>query len=97
MAQTLKTVSVIAGEKIVLFEKPRVSQRVFFCVRVLAGQSTWYEMQMSFGDPLFASYYALNGPEKYFEASGVDMFQGDIWLHNNTTTDLQIAATEILH
>ena len=86
----------LAGEKKIIFKKPHVLYRIFFSIRVLAGQTTWYDMKMSFNDPLFRSYYAINGPEKYFEARGVDIFQGDIWLHNNSDTSLPIAATEIL-
>ena len=97
MVQTLKTIVIISGKKIILFEKPHTLKRIFFSVRVLAGQTTWYDLKMSFGDPLFCSYYSINGPEKYFEARGVDIFQGDIWLNNNSDIDLPCTATEILH
>ena len=52
---------------------------------------------MSFDDPLFRSYYALDGPVKYFEANGHDIFQGDVWLFNNSNINLIYTGTEILH
>ena len=55
------------------------------------------EMWISFDDPDFYSHYAIDGPEKYFEARGIDIFQGNIWLKNNSTSNIPIAATEILH
>ena len=72
-------------------------RRIFFSVYVLAGQLTWYQTKISFDDPYFRSYYNLNGPKKYFEAAGVDIFQGNIWALNNSDTDLTYTTTEILH
>ena len=97
MVQTLNTIVLLSGKKIILFEKPYILKRIFFSVRVLAGQTTWYDMKMSFGDPLFHAYYGINGPEKYFEAAGVDIFQGDIWLYNNSDTDFWYSTSQILH
>ena len=96
MVQTLRTLSILAGKKTIMFDKPYILQRIFFSIRVLAGQSTWYQTKISFGDPLFRSFYDINGPEKYFEARGEDIFQGDIWAMNNSDTSLTYSLTEIL-
>ena len=87
----------LAGEKMVIFEKPLVLHRIFFSVHVIASQTMWYDTKISFDDPTFFYFYSLNGPEKYFEARGVDIFQGNIWFKNNSDTDLTVAVTEILH
>ena len=97
MVQTVKTITVMAGEKTILFEKPHTLHRIFFSVRVLASQTTWYPTGISFDDPLFLTYYSLNGPEKYFAAEGMDIFQGNVWIKNNSDTDLLYTATEILY
>ena len=97
MVQTLKSVLMLAGKKKVILERPHTLRRVFFSVRVLARTEAWFDVKMSFDDPLFYSYYSLNGPEKYFEAAGADIFQGNIWVFNSPdNTNLWFLATEIL-
>ena len=97
MVQTLVSKNLLPGEKIVLFEKPRVLRRVFFSIRAMVDGGLSREMWISFDDPNFLSYYAIDGSEKYFEMRGVDIFQGDIWLRSNTESSVLFAATEILH
>ena len=97
MVQTVKSVLIFVGEKKVILERPHALQRVFFSVKVLARPEAWFDTKMSFDDPLFYSYYSLNGPEKYFEAAGADIFQGNVWVFNNSGTTLWFLATEILH
>ena len=97
MVQTLVSKNLLPDEKIILFEKPRVLRRVFFGIRAMVDGGLSREMQISFGDPNFLSYYAVDGAEKYFEARGIDIFQGDIWLRSNTESSVLFSATEILH
>ena len=97
MVQTVKSVLVHPGGKEVILEKPHTLHRVFFSVRVITGAAYWYDSRMSFDDPLFLSFYTLDGPEKYFEANGPDIFQGSIWVLNNSASNLVYTASEILH
>jgi len=97
MVQTLLSKNLYPGEKIILFEKPRVLRRVFFSIRAMVDGGLSREMRISFGDPNFLSYYMIDGSEKYFEARGIDIFQGDIWLKSSTSSPVLFAATEILH
>ena len=97
MAQTVCTFLISAGSTRIVLEQPRALQRIFFSVYVVAGQTAWYDVKMSFGEPKCCSFYSLNGPRKYFEAGGVDIFQGNIWIFNNSESDLLLAITEILH
>ena len=97
MVQTLRTTTLSPNEKIILIERPRVLRRIFFGIRALSDQTTWYQSKVSFDDPLFVSFFVLNGPAKYFESEGVDIFQGDIWVLNASAVNLQYTATEILH
>ena len=96
MVQTVISKTISAGQKKILLEKPHVLHRIFFCIRALADDTTWYKSTMSFGDPLFHSFFVLNGPGKYFEARGEGIFQGDIWISNLSDQDLEYTATEIL-
>ena len=96
MVQTVKSLKVYTDWKVVLLEKPLVLYRIFFSIRALADQSAWYQSKVSFDDPLFRSFYVLNGPAKYFEAKGEGIFQGDVWVHNLSDQNLEYTATEIL-
>jgi len=96
MAQTLRTVTLSAGDKTILVAKPLVLCRIFVSVRALADDDKWYQSKISFDDPSFSSFFVLNGPGKYFEAKGEGIFQGDIWGINTSTVSLQYTMTEIL-
>ena len=97
MVQTIRSVTVLAGEKIIIAEKPQALHRIFFAVQAFADQTAWYELKLSFDDPQFRSFYALDGSARYFEAKGDDIFQGNVWLYNVSATHLLCSATEILH
>ena len=97
MVQTVRSITILAGGKKILIEKPHVLRRIFFSVRAFADQSAWYESKISFDDPLFFSFYVLDGSARYFEAKGEDIFQGNIWVFNVSDTSLLYSATEILH
>ena len=97
MVQTVHSVTVLAGEKVILVEKPQALHRIFFSVQAFAEQTTWLETKISFDDPQFRSFYVLDGSARYFEAKGEDIFQGNIWIYNISDADLLYSATEILH
>ena len=96
MVQTVQTIILHAGQQKIFFEKPHVSRRIFVSIRVLVPPEAWAESRISFDDPMFYSYYTLAGFSKYFETKGEGIFQGDIWVFNNTTGDLSYTLTEIL-
>ena len=96
MVQTVMSETLPSGGKKCLVKKPLALRRIFFSVRALADQSTWYQSRISFDDPLFHSYYVLDGPAKYFEAKGEGIFQGDVWVLNASDQNLQYVITEIL-
>jgi len=97
MVQTIRSITVLAGEKIIILEKPQALHRVFFSIQAFADQNTWLETKISFDDPQFRSFYVLDGSARYFEANGEDIFQGNIWVYNISGTNLLLSATEILH
>jgi len=97
MVQTVRSLTILAGEKVILVEKPQALHRIFFSVQAFAEQTTWLETKISFDDPQFRSFYVLDGSARYFEAKGEDIFQGNIWIYNISDADLLYSATEILH
>ena len=86
-----------AGQRKIILERPHSLRRIFFSVGVIIAMEGWYDSRMSFDDPHFYSFYALNGVRKYFEAKGEDIFQGDVWIYNASDKSLYYSATEILH
>jgi len=96
MVQTARSLSIPAGHKLLIIEKPLVLSRIFFSVCAFAPRTSWYESQISLGDPSFRSNYILGGPVNYFEARGEGIFQGDVWVRNVSSIDLLYAFTEIL-
>ena len=97
MVQTIRSITILAGEKMIMIEKPQVLHRVFFSIQVFADPGLWRESKISFGDPQFRSFYVLDGPVRYFEAKGEDIFQGALWVYNASDTNLLYSATEILY
>ena len=97
MVQTVCSVKILAGEKKIIIEKPHALSRIFFSIHKISDQTSWHETRISFDDPLFRSYYSLNGSVNYFKAEGVDIFQGNIWAYNVSDTDFWYSVTEILH
>ena len=97
MVQTVRSITILAGEKTIMIEKPQALHRIFFSIQAFADQNSWFESKISFDDPQFSSFYVLDGSMRYFEAKGDDIFQGNIWVYNVSNTNLLHSATEILH
>ena len=96
MVQTVCTISVLAGEKKIILERPRRLRRIFFSIKIIAPSEPMCKTMLSFGDPRFTFYYILAGAVKYFESEGADIFQGNIWIKNVSGGDLEYSTTEIL-
>jgi len=52
--------------------------------------------KISFDDPLFSDYYTLLGTNTYLEAEGDGIFQGNIFVSNQSTVNILYSVTEIL-
>ena len=96
MVQTVCTLSISQGKKKIVIEKPHTLNRIFFSIATILSPTSGYDIRVSFDDPLFRSYYSLQGSKKYLKAEGGDIFQGNIWVSNNSTADVDVAVTEIL-
>ena len=96
MVQTVGSVRIPAGHKKIIFEKPRVLRRIFISIEELIPPDVWCESRISFGDPMFYSYYIMAGYSKHFRTKGEGIFQGDVWIYNVSTTDVVYTYSEIL-
>jgi len=96
MVQTLRSITILAGQKIIMFEKPRTLNRIFFSIQAIAPSNECHKSKISFDDPSFLSFYVLDCPTRYFESKGEGIFQGNIWVYNTSDTNLLHTATEIL-
>ena len=96
MVQTVWSETISATCKKIVFEKPLALRRIFISIKALAPVEAWCESWISFGDPMFYSYYTMAGHAKYFEATGEGIFQGDVWVFNATGGDVKYTMTEIL-
>ena len=97
MVQTVSSYKISAWGKRIVFEKPHSLHRIFFSIDRIVDQTSWHPTRISFDDPQFCSYFVLNGSLNHFQAEGIDIFQGDIWVHNASDTDFWYAISEILH
>jgi len=96
MVQTVCSIKILTGEKKIIIEKPHALSRIFFFIHSITDIVSWHETRISFDDPLFRSYFTMNGSVNVFKAEGADIFQGNIWAYNVSDTDLWYTCTEIL-
>ena len=96
MVQTVRSLSLHPGEQTVLVEKPHALSRIFFGISALLPLTVNYKSKISFDDPMFYTYYILLGPTIYFEAKGEGIFQGNVWVRNESTISITYSLTEIL-
>ena len=96
MVQVVKSIRLPPGQQGLFFERPRVLSRIFFKITAILPQTVSYLSKISFDDPLFVNYYVLIGSNKYFEAEGDGIFQGNIFVRNESSAYILYSVTEIL-
>ena len=97
MVQIVASYKILAGEKKIVLEKPHTLHRIFFFIEKISEQTSWHATEISFDDPLFRSYFLLSGSLNRFQAEGVDIYQGNIWVYNASDMDFWYTTSEILH
>ena len=96
MVQTVKSLTLSSGIKQIIFEKPHVLRRIFVRIVSLLPTSAGYKSNISFDDPSFYSFFTLTAKDTSFEVRGEGIFQGNIWLRNQSSVSIMYTATEIL-
>ena len=77
-------------------ERPHVLSRIFFKITAILPTTANYMSKISFDDPLFVDYYTLLGSNISLEAEGDGIFQGDIFVSNQSTVNILYSVIEIL-
>ena len=96
MVQTVKSMVLSPGQQTMFIEKPHVLSRIFIKISALLSQTAGYKSWISFDDPSFSEHYILDGSTSFFEAKGEGIFQGNIWVRNQSSVNIGYTATEIL-
>ena len=96
MVQTVKSVRLASSQQGVFLKRPHVLSRIFFKIVAILPMTVSYESRISFDDPLFADYYTLLGSNTSLEAEGDGIFQGDIFVSNQSIVNILYSVTEIL-
>ena len=96
MVQTVKSRRLQPGQQKVFLERPHVLSRIFFKIVAILPTTANYLSKISFDDPLFADYYTLLGTNTYLEAEGDGIFQGNIFVSNQSTVNILYSTIETL-
>ena len=96
MVQIVKSVRLQPGQQGIFLERPHVLSRIFFKIVAILPHTVSYMSKISFGDPLFLEYYTLLGTNIYFEAEGSGIFQGNIFVRNESPVNILFSTAEIL-
>ena len=96
MAQRVRSITLQPGHQGLFFEKPHVLSRIFFKITAILPQTVNYQSKISFDDPLFSDYYTLLGTNTFFEAEGDGIFQGNVFVRNESSINILYSITEIL-
>ena len=96
MVQTVKSIRLPPGQQGIFLERPHVLSRIFFKIVAILPHTVSYLSKISFDDPLFSDYYTLLGTNTYLEAEGDGIFQGNIFVSNQSTVNILYSVTEIL-
>ena len=96
MVQTVKSIRLPPGQQGIFLERPHVLSRIFFKIVAILPHTVSYLSKISFDDPLFLEYYTLLGTNTYLEAEGEGIFQGSIFVSNQSTVNILYSVTETL-
>ena len=96
MVQTVKSIRLPPGQQGIFLERPHVLSRIFFKIVAILPHTVSYMSKISFDDPLFLEYYTLLGTNTYLEAEGEGIFQGNIFVSNQSTVNILYSTIEIL-
>ena len=96
MVQIVKSVRLQPGQQGIFLKRPHVLSRIFFKIVAILPTTANYMSKISFDDPLFFDYYTLLGSNTTLEAEGDEIFQGNIFVFNQSTVNILYSTAEIL-
>ena len=96
MSLNYKTVYLEDNSALYIFEAPRVMRRVFLGVYIVAWADTTFTAHISFDDPQFVNYLALNTLKREYEFECADIPQGAVFIRKQSDAIGSVSAIEIL-
>ena len=96
MVQTVKSIRLPSGHQGMFLQRPHALSRIFFKIIAILPTTANYMSKISFDDPLLSDYYTLLGSSTYFEAEGDGIFQGNIFVSNQSTVNILYSTIETL-
>ena len=96
MVQRVKSIRLSPDHQGIFLERPHVLSRIFFKIVAILPHTVSYLSKISFDDPLFLEYYTLLGTNTYLEVEGDGIFQGNIFVSNQSTVNILYSVTETL-
>ena len=96
MVQTVKSIRLPPGQQKIFLERPHALYRIFFKISAVLPTTVNYQSVISFDDPLFSDYYTLLGTNTYLRAEGDGIFQGNIFVLNESPVNILYSIVETL-
>ena len=96
MVQTIKSIRLLPGQQKIFIARPHILSRIFFKIVAMLPLTADYQSLISFDDPLFADYYTLLGSNVSLEAEGHGIFQGNIFVSNQSIVNILYSTIETL-
>ena len=96
MSLNYRTVYLENNLSLPVFEAPRVMRRIFLGIYVVAWADSTFKAHISFDDPHFVNYLALNNLKTKYEFECADIPQGIMFVQKTSEATGSISAIEIL-
>ena len=96
MSLNYKTVGLWDTSTLCVFEAPHVMRRIFLGVYIVAWEDTTFAAHISFDDPRFVNYLALNTLKREYEFECPHIPQGNVFIQKQSDVTGSISAIEIL-
>ena len=96
MSLNYKTVGLWDNSAICIFKAPRVMRRIFLGIYIVAWEGTTFAAHISFDDPRFVNYLALNTLKREYEFECPYIPQGIVFAEKQSDAIGSISAIEIL-
>ena len=96
MVQNFRTIYLSNNNVVTLFEAPTTLTRVFLGVYIVSKLDPSFQVNLSFGDQQFLDPVCLTYCRGYYEFTGSDISQGNVFAKMVNFAAGNICATEIL-
>ena len=96
MSLNYKTVYLENNLPVSVFKAPHVMRRVFLGIYIVAWADTTFTAHISFDNPIFVNYIALNTIKREYEFECADIPQGIVFIQKQGDVSGSVSVIEIL-